>query len=79
MESSGTCLWKLVDAKNDPFSMRRVRIHLNNLVHEVSGDSDAIQDCLKVSFLLPPTRTSGQIQADKTCMQWLTKVAGRLA
>ena len=79
MESSGACLWKLVDAENDPFSMRRVRIHLNNLVHEVSRHSDAIQDCLKVSFLLPPTRTGGQIQTDKTRMQWLTKIAGRLA
>ena len=59
--------------------MRGVWVHLDNLVHEVSRDSDAIQDCLKVSFLLPPTRTGGQIQTDKTRMQWLTKVTGRLA
>ena len=50
MESSVTCLWKVVDAQND-----------------------------LSSILFPPTRTSGQIQADKTCMQWLTKIAGRLA
>ena len=59
--------------------MRRVRIHLDNLVHEVARGSDAIQDGLKVGFLLPPTRTGGQIQTDKTRMQWLTKIAGRLA
>ena len=59
--------------------MRRVWIHLDNLVHEVARDSDAIQACLKVGFLLPPTRTGGQIQTDKICMQWLTKIAGRSA
>ena len=79
MESSVTCLWKVVDTKNDLSSMRRVWIHLDNLVHEVAKGSDTIQDGLKVGFLFPPTRTGRQIQADKTCMQWLTKIAGRLA
>ena len=79
MESSTACLWKVVDAQNDLSSMRRVWVHFDNLIHEVARGSDAIQGCLKVSFLLPPTRTGGQIQTDKTCMQWLTKVAGRLA
>ena len=61
-------LRKVVDAENDLSNMRRVWIHLNNLVHEVTRGSDAIQGGLKVNFLLPLTGTVRQIQTDKTCM-----------
>ena len=37
MDRSGACLWKVVDAKNDLSSMRRVWVHFDNLIHEVAS------------------------------------------
>jgi len=57
----------------------RIRIHLKNLVHEVSGVSDAAQSRVEIRLLVHTTGASGQIQADKTCVQRLANIAGCLA
>lgn len=76
---SGVKIGEVVDAENDLSTICRIWINLQNLVHEVARVSDTRQARLKISHLICPTGTGGQVQADKTCMQWLTNVAGSLA
>ena len=59
--------------------MCRVRVNLENLVYDVAVVFDAVQSPLEIRLLIRPTGTGGQVQANKTCMQRLANIAGRLA
>ncbi len=56
-----------------------VRIDLDHLVDQVARIADAVQRRLEVLQLTCPPRACGQVETNKTCMQWLADVAWRLA
>ena len=56
-----------------------VRIDLEHLVDQVARSADAVHRRLEILQLTCAPSACGQVETNKTCMQWLADVAWRLA